>query len=129
MDLAELAQIGSTGAPLPPEGFAWVYDHVKTDVLLASVSGGTDMCTAFVGASPVTPVWSGEISCRCLGAKVEAFDEHGQPVTDERGELVITAPMPSMPVGFWGDDDGSRYRDAGPCGRVHAASPSGVVGG
>ena len=112
VNLAELEQIGSTGAPLPPEGFAWVYDHVKADVLLASVSGGTDMCTAFVGASPVTPVWSGEISCRCLGAKVEAFDEHGQPVTDERGELVITAPMPSMPVAFWGDEDGSRYRDA-----------------
>ena len=112
VDLTHLAQIGSTGAPLPPEGFAWVYDHVKTDVLLASVSGGTDMCTAFVGASPVTPVWSGEISCRCLGARVEAFDERGEAVLGERGELVITSPMPSMPVGFWGDDDGSRYRDA-----------------
>jgi acetoacetyl-CoA synthetase len=112
VDLTHLEQIGSTGAPLPPEGFAWVYDHVKTDVVLASVSGGTDMCTAFVGASPVTPVWSGEISCRCLGARVEAFDERGEAVLGERGELVITSPMPSMPVGFWGDDDGSRYRDA-----------------
>jgi acetoacetyl-CoA synthetase len=112
VDLTHLAQIGSTGAPLPPEGFSWVYDHVKADVLLASVSGGTDMCTAFVGASPVTPVWSGEISCRCLGARVEAFDEHGEAVLGERGELVITSPMPSMPVGFWDDDDGSRYRDA-----------------
>ena len=112
VDLTRLAQIGSTGAPLPPEGFTWVYEHVKADVLLGSVSGGTDMCTAFVGASPVTPVWSGEISCRCLGARVEAFDEQGQPVIGERGELVITAPMPSMPVGFWGDDDGGRYRAA-----------------
>jgi acetoacetyl-CoA synthetase len=112
VDLVRLAQIGSTGAPLPPEGFAWVYANVKPDLLLASVSGGTDMCTAFVGASPVTPVWSGEISCRCLGAHVEAFDERGEPVHGQRGELVITAPMPSMPVGFWGDDDGSRYREA-----------------
>jgi acetoacetyl-CoA synthetase len=111
-DLSTLEQIGSTGAPLPPEGFDWVYDDVKTDVLLASVSGGTDMCTAFVGASPLTPVYSGEISCRCLGAKVEAFDEDGDAVLGERGELVITEPMPSMPVSFWGDQDGSRYRDA-----------------
>ncbi|MBW3603554.1 MAG: acetoacetate--CoA ligase [Actinobacteria bacterium] len=111
-DLSALAQIGSTGAPLPPEGFDWVYDDVKDDVLLASVSGGTDMCTAFVGASPVTPVYEGEISCRCLGARVEAYDEDGSPVIGARGELVITAPMPSMPVGFWGDDDGSRYRHA-----------------
>ncbi|CAN5920870.1 acetoacetate--CoA ligase [soil metagenome] len=111
-DLSALRQIGSTGAPLPPEGFEWVYEDVKTDVLLASVSGGTDMCTAFVGASPVTPVYSGEISCRCLGARVEAYDQNGHPVIGERGELVITAPMPSMPVGFWGDDDGSRYHDA-----------------
>ncbi len=111
-DLSALQQIGSTGAPLPPEGFHWVYDDVRSDVLLASVSGGTDMCTAFVGASPVTPVYAGEISCRCLGANVEAYDEDGSAVIGERGELVITAPMPSMPVGFWGDDDGARYRDA-----------------
>lgn len=111
-DLSSLTQIGSTGAPLPPEGFDWVYDDVKGDLLLASVSGGTDTCTAFVGASPLTPVYSGEISCRCLGAKVEAYDDDANAVIDERGELVITEPMPSMPVGFWGDDDGERYRDA-----------------
>jgi acetoacetyl-CoA synthetase len=111
-DLARLRQIGSTGAPLPPEGFVWCSEAVGEHVQVASVSGGTDMCTAFVGAAPVTPVWAGEISCRCLGAKVEAYDEHGNPVLGERGELVITAPMPSMPVKFWGDDDGQRYRDA-----------------
>jgi acetoacetyl-CoA synthetase len=111
-DLSRLRQIGSTGAPLPPEGFEWCVEHVGSAVQVASVSGGTDMCTAFVGASPVTPVWIGEISCRCLGARVEAYDADGQPVIGERGELVITAAMPSMPVGFWGDDDGSRYHDA-----------------
>jgi acetoacetyl-CoA synthetase len=111
-DLAHLRQIGSTGAPLPPEGFVWCAERVGAHVQVASVSGGTDMCTAFVGAAPVTPVYAGEISCRCLGAKVEAYDERGEPVLGERGELVITEPMPSMPVQFWGDDDGERYRDA-----------------
>jgi acetoacetyl-CoA synthetase len=111
-DLSPLRQIGSTGAPLPSEGFQWCAEHVGSRVQVASVSGGTDMCTAFVGASPVTPVWAGEISCRCLGARVEAYDPDGRPVIGTRGELVITAPMPSMPVGFWGDDDGSRYHDA-----------------
>jgi acetoacetyl-CoA synthetase len=111
-DLSRLRQIGSTGAPLPAEGFDWCVEHVGSRVQVASVSGGTDMCTAFVGASPVTPVWSGEISCRCLGARVEAYDAEGRPVIGQRGELVITAPMPSMPVRFWGDDDGTRYRDA-----------------
>jgi acetoacetyl-CoA synthetase len=85
---------------------------VPPDVLLASASGGTDVCTAFVGAAPLVPVRAGEIPCRALGAKVEAYDPQGRPVVEERGELVITAPMPSMPVGFWGDDDGSRYRAA-----------------
>lgn len=112
LDLTRLTQVGSTGAPLPPEGFAWVHERVTPEAQIASVSGGTDMCTAFVGASPVTPVWSGEISCRCLGARVEAYDDAGRPVIGERGELVITRPMPCMPVMFWGDDDGSRYRDA-----------------
>ena len=111
-DLSALRQVGSTGAPLPPEGFGWVYDHVGDDLLLASVSGGTDVCTAFVAGAPVLPVHAGEIACRCLGARVEAFDAAGRSVVGERGELVITAPMPSMPVGFWGDDDGSRYRAA-----------------
>ncbi|HEX2027162.1 MAG TPA: acetoacetate--CoA ligase [Nitriliruptorales bacterium] len=112
LDLSGLRGVGSTGAPLPPEGFAWVYEQVGRDLLLGSASGGTDLCTAFVGPSPLLPVHAGEIACRCLGAKVEAFDPRGRPLVGERGELVITAPMPSMPVGFWGDDDGSRYRAA-----------------
>jgi acetoacetyl-CoA synthetase len=112
-DLSAVRGLGSTGAPLPPEGFEWVYSDVGPHVLLASVSGGTDMCTAFVGGVPLLPVYSGEISCRCLGAKVEAFTLDGTPAAPgELGELVITAPMPSMPVGFWNDPDGSRYREA-----------------
>jgi acetoacetyl-CoA synthetase len=111
-DLSRLRGVGSTGAPLPPEGFRWVYDAVSPTAQLQSISGGTDMCTAFVGASPILPVYEGEIACRCLGARVEAFDPSGQPVIGAVGELVITAPMPSMPVGFWGDADGARYREA-----------------
>ncbi|MDQ3944366.1 MAG: acetoacetate--CoA ligase [Actinomycetota bacterium] len=111
-DLTRVRGVGSTGAPLPPEGFRYVYEEIAPDALLASVSGGTDMCTAFVGMSPLLPVWEGEISCPYLGAKVEAFDPHGRPVVGEQGELVVTEPMPSMPVGFWGDPDGERYRAA-----------------
>ena len=111
-DLSRVRGVGSTGAPLPPEGFRWVYDAVGRDVLLASVAGGTDMCTAFVGGVPLLPVYAGEISCRCLGAKVQAYTADGTSVIGEPGELVITAPMPSMPVGFWGDADGSRMREA-----------------
>jgi acetoacetyl-CoA synthetase len=107
-----LRGLGSTGAPLPPEGFGWVYQAVGGHILLASLSGGTDVCTGFVGGSPLLPVYAGEISCRALGARVEAFDAAGRPVVGELGELVITAPMPSMPVGFWGDDTGERYREA-----------------
>ena len=110
-DLSRLRAVGSTGAPLPAEGFRWVYEAVG-DVHLQSVSGGTDVCAAFVGASPTVPVVAGEISCRCLGAAVEAYDVSGRSVVGEMGELVITRPMPSMPVGFWGDDDGARYRAA-----------------
>ncbi|HVW33930.1 MAG TPA: acetoacetate--CoA ligase [Acidimicrobiia bacterium] len=112
VDLSRVKGIGSTGAPLPPEGFRWVYEAVTTDALLNSVSGGTDVCSAFVGACPMLPVREGRISGRALGAKVEAFDPDGHPVIGEQGELVITEPMPSMPVGFWGDTDGSRYRAA-----------------
>ncbi|MGZ8607607.1 MAG: AMP-binding protein, partial [Actinomycetota bacterium] len=108
-DLGELRAVGSTGAPLSPEGFGWIYDAVKPDVWLGSISGGTDLCTAFVGSNPLLPVHAGEIQCRCLGAKVEAFDADGRPVVDEVGELVITEPMPSMPVSFWNDPDGERY--------------------
>jgi acetoacetyl-CoA synthetase len=111
-DLSRLRAVGSTGAPLPPEGFTWVYEAVSTSLQLQSVSGGTDVCTGFVGASPLLPVNAGEIACRCLGAKVEAYDSVGHPLIGEVGELVITAPMPSMPVGFWGDTDRSRYREA-----------------
>jgi acetoacetyl-CoA synthetase len=112
VDLSSVRSIGSTGAPLPAEGFRYVYDAIGSELQLASVSGGTDVCTAFVGASPLVPVWEGEISCRHLGCRVEAFDPAGRPVVGEQGELVITAPMPSMPVGFWNDPDGSRYSAA-----------------
>ncbi|MHB1638336.1 MAG: acetoacetate--CoA ligase [Candidatus Dormibacteria bacterium] len=110
MDLSTLRFVGSTGSPLSPDGFRWVYDRVKSGVWLSSLSGGTDLCTAFLLGSPWLPVRAGVIQCRALGARVEAFDDAGQPVVDEVGELVITKPMPSMPIGFWGDADGSRYR-------------------
>jgi acetoacetyl-CoA synthetase len=112
LDLSSLRSVGSTGAPLPPEGFAWIYDEVGGDLMLSSLSGGTDVCTAFVGGVPLLPVHAGEIPCRLLGCKVEAYDEHGHPVVGEVGELVITEPMPSMPVMFWNDPDGSRLREA-----------------
>ncbi len=112
LDLSRLRGVGSTGSPLPPEGFRWVYDQVaraSRDLILGSVSGGTDLCTGFVGPCPLLPVRAGVISGRCLGAKVEAYDERGEPVIGEVGELVITQPMPSMPVGFWNDAGGRRY--------------------
>jgi acetoacetyl-CoA synthetase len=109
-DLSRLRAVGSTGSPLSPEGFDWIYDHVGTDTWLFSTSGGTDVCTAFVGGVPLLPVYRGELQARALGAKVEAFDEQGNSVIDEVGELVITEPMPSMPIFLWGDEDGSRYR-------------------
>ena len=111
-DLSRLESIGSTGSPLPPEGFRWVGEAVGEQVKVVSTSGGTDVCTAFVGGSALVPVWEGEISCRYLGMAVESFDEEGKSVVGETGELVITKPMPSMPVGFWGDTDGSAYRAA-----------------
>jgi acetoacetyl-CoA synthetase len=110
--LDKIRGLGSTGAPLPPEGFRWVYEEVSTTLQLQSLSGGTDVCTGFVGATPMNPVYEGEIAARCLGARVEALDPTGKPVIGALGELVITAPMPSMPVGFWGDTDGARYREA-----------------
>jgi acetoacetyl-CoA synthetase len=110
LDLTAVRGIGSTGSPLPPEGFAWVYQQVGSDLLLGSFSGGTDLCTGFVGPSPLLPVRSGVIAGSCLGARVEAYDAAGKPVTGEVGELVITEPMPSMPVGFWNDPGGERYR-------------------
>jgi len=110
--LPALRAIGSTGSPLPPEAFGWVYEAVKPDLLLGSFSGGTDLCTGFVGPCPLLPVRAGVISGRCLGAAVEAYDEDGKPVTGQVGELVLTQPMPSMPVGFWNDPDGARYRES-----------------
>jgi acetoacetyl-CoA synthetase len=111
-DLTALRAIGSTGSPLPPEAFDWVYRGVKPDLLLGSFSGGTDICTGFVGPCPLLPVRSGIISGRCLGAAVESYDEDGKPVTGQVGELVLTQPMPSMPVGFWNDPEGARYRES-----------------
>jgi acetoacetyl-CoA synthetase len=111
-DLSRLRSVGSTGSPLAPEGFRWIYDHVGSDTWLFSTSGGTDVCTAFVGGVPLLPVYEGELQGRALGAKVEAWDEDGRPVVDAVGELVLTEPMPSMPVFFWGDESGERYRDS-----------------
>jgi acetoacetyl-CoA synthetase len=108
-DLSTLKVVGSTASPLPPEGFQWVYERVKRDLLLASISGGTDVCTAFVGSCPLLPVAAGELQCRYLGASVHAFDVHGEPLIDETGELVVTKPMPSMPLFFWNDPDNQRY--------------------
>ncbi|MGG0719310.1 acetoacetate--CoA ligase [Robertmurraya massiliosenegalensis] len=111
-ELSNLKALGSTGSPLPPEGFSWVYNKVKKDLWLASVSGGTDVCSAFVGGSPLLPVFAGEIQCRELGAKVEAYNEKGESVINEVGELVLTEPLPSMPLYFWNDPSGKRYRDS-----------------
>jgi acetoacetyl-CoA synthetase len=111
-DLSRLHGLGSTGAPLPPEGFRWIYEAVSDTLQVQSLSGGTDVCTGFVGSAPLLPVYAGEIACRQLGASVEAYDPTGKPVIDAVGELVITAPMPSMPVSFWNDPAGERYREA-----------------
>ena len=111
-DLSRIRSLGSTGSPLSPDGFRWVYDHVGRDTWLFSMSGGTDVGTAFVGGVPTLPVNEGELQARALGAKVEAFDEEGHSIVDRVGELVLTEPFPSMPVFFWGDEDGSRYRES-----------------
>jgi acetoacetyl-CoA synthetase len=111
-DLSRLRAVGSTGSPLSPEGFRWIYDHVGEDTWLFSTSGGTDLCTAFVGGVPILPVYEGELQARSLGAAVESWDPEGRPLTGEVGELVITEPMPSMPLYMWNDPDGERYRDS-----------------
>lgn len=108
-DLSALRSIGSTGSPLPPDAFDWVYEHIKKDLWLSSMAGGTDVCTAWVGGNPMGPVYSGEIQARCLGAPVESWDENGHPLKSGVGELVVTKPMPSMPVFFWGDKNQERY--------------------
>lgn len=111
-DLTQLKSISSTGSPLPPEGFKWCYDHVKKDLSIASISGGTDVCTAFILGVPTLPVYAGELQCRGLGAKVDSFDESGHSIINEVGELVLTEPFPSMPIYFWNDDDGTRMQDS-----------------
>ncbi|MEU6249513.1 acetoacetate--CoA ligase [Glycomyces sp. NPDC047010] len=110
-DLKRLKGIGSTGAPLPAVGFDYVYESVSATAQLQSLSGGTDLCTGFVGGAPNVPVWRGELSCRCLGADVQSYAPDGTPGIGREGELVITSPMPSMPVGLWGDRENERYRD------------------
>jgi acetoacetyl-CoA synthetase len=110
--LSALRSVGSTGSPLSPEGFRWVYDQLGSSTWLFSTSGGTDLCTAFVGGVPTLPVYLGELQARSLGAAIESWDPDGKPLVDEVGELVITRPMPSMPVSFWNDPDGTRLREA-----------------
>lgn len=112
LDLDAVRVVGSTGSPLDDNGFDWLATVFGPEVPIVSFSGGTDLCTGIVGGAPTVPVWRGEISCRALGARVESFTAEGRSVTGEVGELVITAPMPSMPICFWGDDDGSRLRDS-----------------
>jgi acetoacetyl-CoA synthetase len=111
-DLKALRAIGATGSPLAPESYRWIYEHVGSEVWLFSTSGGTDVCTAFVAGNPLLPVYEGELQCRALGCAVEAWDEEGRSLTDEVGELVITEPMPSMPLFLWGDPDGERLHES-----------------
>ncbi|HEY2719182.1 MAG TPA: acetoacetate--CoA ligase [Solirubrobacteraceae bacterium] len=111
-DLSMLRAIGSTGSPLSPEGFRWVYEAVGSKIWLFSTSGGTDVCTAFVGGNPLLPVYEGELQCRILGCPVDSYDEQGVGHVDRVGELVITEPMPSMPLFFWGDESGERLHDS-----------------
>ncbi|MEM7104733.1 MAG: acetoacetate--CoA ligase [Bacteroidota bacterium] len=108
-DLSAMRSIGSTGSPLPPDAFAYVYEHIKNDLWLCSMAGGTDVCTAWVGGCPFEPVYLGEIQCRCLGASLHAYDENGQPIINAVGEMVINKPMPSMPIYFWNDEKMKRY--------------------
>ncbi|GGH72341.1 acetoacetyl-CoA synthetase [Compostibacillus humi] len=111
-NLSALKCIGSTGSPLPPEGFKWCYENVKSDLWIASVSGGTDVCTAFILGNPMLPVYAGELQCRGLGAKVESFTDAGEPQIEQVGELVLTEPLPSMPIYFWNDPDGTRLHES-----------------
>jgi acetoacetyl-CoA synthetase len=108
--IERLRVVATAGSPLPPEGYDYIYEQLGPDVLLLNGSGGTDVCSAFVSGSPLQPVYRGEISGRCLGVDTAAFDLDGNEVVGELGELVIRQPMPSMPVRFWGDEDGERYR-------------------
>lgn len=111
-DLSGLKMLGSTGSPLPPEAYRWIQDTVRRDVWIAPIAGGTDLAGVFLAGTPTLPMRVGEMQCRALGAGVYAFDEAGNPVEDEVGELVCTTPMPSMPLFFWGDTDGQRLRES-----------------
>ncbi|MBP7591031.1 MAG: acetoacetate--CoA ligase [Chloroflexi bacterium] len=111
-DLSRIRGVGSTGSPLTMEGFQWIYDNVNQELALESLSGGTDLCTAFVGGARIQPIYAGEIQGAALGAKVQAFNEAGEPVVGEVGELVITEPMPSMPLYFWNDPEMARYKES-----------------
>lgn len=111
-DLSRLRALGSTGSPLPDDAYRWIYDQVRRDIWLTPISGGTDFAGAFVGGVPTLPVYVGEMQCRCLGAKVEAYDDAGRPLIDAVGELVCTEPMPSMPLRFWNDEGDRRYRES-----------------
>jgi acetoacetyl-CoA synthetase len=111
-DLSKLKSLFSTGAPLTGDGYKWVYERVKSDIWLVSASGGTDVCSGFVGGVSIEPVRIGEIQGRSLGVAAEAFDEDGNALTNEVGELVITKPMPSMPLYFWNDKDNKRYHES-----------------
>ena len=112
LNMSLIRGVGSTGSPLSPEGFKWIYDNVNTNLLLGSFSGGTDLCTGFLGPCPLLPVRAGEIQCRCLGAHVDSFDANGKSIVGLVGELLITKPMPSMPLYLWGDADGDRYKES-----------------
>ena len=111
-DLSSLRSLTVAGSPLPVDGFEWIYEQVDASVLLINGSGGTDVCSGIVQGCPLLPVYAGEIAGRCLGVDVAAFDEHGEPVVGELGELVIRQPMPSMAVEFWNDPGDERYRAA-----------------
>jgi acetoacetyl-CoA synthetase len=114
-DLSRVQCVATTGSPLPPDGFRWLHDEFAAsgaDLWIASVSGGTDVCSCFAGAVPTLPVYIGELQAPCLGTDLQSWDPSGKPLTDEVGELVVTNPMPSMPIHFWNDPDGSRYHDS-----------------
>ena len=111
-DLSAVKCVATTGSPLPPDGFRWIHDEVAEDMWIASVSGGTDVCSCFAGAVPTLPVYIGELQAPCLGTDLQSWDPEGKPLLDEVGELVVTNPMPSMPIRFWNDPDGERYRES-----------------
>ena len=111
-ELSAIRAVGSSGSPLSTDGFQWVYENINKDLALESLSGGTDLCTAFVGGARTLPIYTGEIQCASLGANVQAFDEEAKPVRNELGELVITEPMPSMPLYFWNDENMTLYTES-----------------